>query len=100
MKDVRASMHSVIRDKCLITDTRKTLSSGAKTDVYFDCKKATLNGEFLSLFALWTLNATKNISYNAVGGPTMGADCMVAAILIESHRRGLPNIRRADNKKG
>ena len=93
-------LREYMRKHCLLTDSQKTLSSGTTTDVYFDCKRATLDGEFLSRFADWVFtDVMPSISCNAVGGPTMGADCMISAILIEAHKRSLPPLHGLITRK-
>ena len=69
------------------------LSSGGASSFYFDCKKATLNGEFLCAFADWVLDdvaTTLTPPAAAVGGPTLGADFIAAAVAIRAHQRSLP----------
>lgn len=59
-----------------------TLSSGAGSGVYIDARKATLHPAGARLAAAIFLDElSKDPSANAVGGPTLGADPIVGAML-------------------
>jgi orotate phosphoribosyltransferase len=57
-----------------------TLSSGAKSDYYIDCRTTTLHAEGgrLSGLVLYDMLREHNITATAVGGLTMGADPLVS----------------------
>jgi orotate phosphoribosyltransferase len=57
-----------------------TLSSGAKSDYYIDCRTTTLHAEGgrLSGLVLYDMLREHNIAAAAVGGLTMGADPLVS----------------------
>ncbi|GGH13198.1 orotate phosphoribosyltransferase [Silvibacterium dinghuense] len=63
-----------------------TLSSGAKSDYYIDCRITTLHAEGARLtgLALLDLLHQHKLSPAAVGGLTMGADPVVSAVSIAS----------------
>ncbi|MGC1158664.1 MAG: orotate phosphoribosyltransferase [Acidobacteriaceae bacterium] len=63
-----------------------TLSSGAKSDYYIDCRTTTLHAEggHLTGLAILDLLAEHNLHPAAVGGLTMGADPVVSAVSIAS----------------
>jgi len=63
-----------------------TLSSGAKSDYYIDCRTTTLHAEGGRLTGLAILNLLRehNLHPAAVGGLTMGADPVVSAVSIAS----------------
>ena len=68
------------------------LSAGGAANFYFDCKRATLRGDFLHDLADWILDeVAPALSPPAavVGGPTMGADPITAAVILRAHQRGL-----------
>jgi orotate phosphoribosyltransferase len=67
-----------------------TLTSGMKSSHYIDGKMTTLDGEGAFLFADLTLDLLEKTPIDAVGGPTMGADPMVGALVARSHSRGRP----------
>src|SRR5579875_3198117 len=63
-----------------------TLSSGAKSDYYIDCRTTTLHAEGGRLTGLAILDvlAEHGIQPAAVGGLTMGADPVVSGVAIAS----------------
>jgi orotate phosphoribosyltransferase len=63
-----------------------TLSSGAKSDYYIDCRTTTLHAEGARLTGLAILDVLRehNLQPAAVGGLTMGADPVVSAVSIAS----------------
>jgi orotate phosphoribosyltransferase len=63
-----------------------TLSSGAKSDYYIDCRTTTLHAEGgrLTGLAILDLLREQNLHPAAVGGLTMGADPVVSAVSIAS----------------
>ena len=66
-----------------------TLSSGAKSDYYIDCRSTTLHAEGgrLTGLALLDLFAAGDLHPAAVGGLTMGADPVVSGVAIASANR-------------
>jgi len=63
-----------------------TLSSGAKSDYYIDCRTTTLDAEGGRLTGLAILDLLREHDLHpaAVGGLTMGADPVVSAVAIAS----------------
>lgn len=57
------------------------LSSGQVSDFYIDGRQVTLLPEGLYYTAWLMADLLKNIEFDAVGGPTMGADPIVGALL-------------------
>jgi orotate phosphoribosyltransferase len=66
---------------------RVTLSSGARADYYVDLRRATLHHEAAPLIGMLVRELTSDWSYQAVGGLTLGADPVAAAVL---HAPGPP----------
>ena len=66
------------------------LSSGKESDYYIDCRRVTLNPEGAYLSAKLILDLVKNDSFDAIGGPTLGADPFVGAIGVVSFQSGKP----------
>src|ERR1700744_1691572 len=66
-----------------------TLSSGAKSDYYIDCRTTTLHAEGgrLTGLAILELLGEHGLKPAAVGGLTMGADPVVSAVAIASASR-------------
>jgi orotate phosphoribosyltransferase len=66
------------------------LSSGLHASSYVDLRRVTLDGRLAPLVGRVLLNATADLSYQAVGGLTLGADPMAAAMLHAAADRGTP----------
>ena len=66
---------------------RITLSSGAQADYYVDLRRVTLHHEAAPLIGRLIRELTADWSYQAVGGLTLGADPVAAAVL---HASGPP----------
>src|ERR1700748_1953549 len=66
-----------------------TLSSGAKSDYYIDCRTTTLHAEGGRLTGLAILDLLREhkLKPAAVGGLTLGADPVVSAVAIASAQR-------------
>lgn len=60
---------------------RVTLSSGREADYYVDLRRVTLSGRAAPLVGRVMLELTRDLDYDAVGGLTMGADPVAAAML-------------------
>lgn len=67
-----------------------TLSSGRKSEYYVDCRTTTLHPEGAYLVGKLIFPWVKEAGADAVGGLTLGADPMAAAVIIESFRQGAP----------
>jgi len=57
------------------------LSSGREADYYVDLRRITLDGQAAPLVGQVMLDATAHLDYDAVGGLTLGADPVAAAML-------------------
>lgn len=66
------------------------LSSGQRASSYVDLRRVTLDGRLAPLAGRVLLNATADLSYEAVGGLTLGADPVAAAMLHAAANRGTP----------
>ncbi len=69
-----------IRAKAVVHG-KVTLASGRETDYYLDLRRITLDGEAAPLVGRVMLELTGDLDYDAVGGLTMGADPVAAAML-------------------
>ncbi|OGX06342.1 MAG: orotate phosphoribosyltransferase [Omnitrophica bacterium RIFCSPLOWO2_12_FULL_50_11] len=58
------------------------LSSGKMSDQYFDGRKITLHPQGITLFARAILEMIKPADFDAVGGPSLGADPIATAVSI------------------
>ena len=91
-EQTRAKMRQIVASHCLLRGVDVRLSAGGESSVYFDCKRATLRGDFLPLFADWILDEARprlSPAPRAVGGPTLGADFIVAAVVVRAAQRGI-----------
>ena len=94
MSPNREKLRKLVDDRCLDTDTPYTLSTGTQSEFYFDCKKAMLDGECLSLIAEEFLVEAEKLPVppKAIGGLTMGADFIVAAVIQRAFQTGMPTV--------
>lgn len=60
---------------------RVTLSSGQQADYYVDLRRVTLSAAAAPLVGRVMLDTTADLDYDAVGGLTLGADPVAAAML-------------------
>lgn len=67
-----------------------TLSSGKKSNYYLDCRRAALTGEGAYYTARIFLDMVKGEKFDAIGGPTLGADPMIGALGAVSVEQGRP----------
>jgi orotate phosphoribosyltransferase len=65
-----------------------TLTSGRKSSYYFDGRLLSLDPEGADLIARALLPIVRESRADAVGGPTLGADPIVAAVALASYREG------------
>lgn len=66
------------------------LSSGKESDYYIDARRVTLSARGAYLCACLILEAVKGEPYDAIGGPTLGADPLLGAIAVLSLQAGKP----------
>jgi orotate phosphoribosyltransferase len=85
--DARTQLLSLIRDLAVVHG-KVTLSSGREADYYLDCRRITLSGTAAPLVGDVLLDLTADLTYDAVGGLTMGADPVATAMLHAAAKRG------------
>jgi len=85
----RDRLHRLIGKLCII-EGDFVLSTGARSRYYFDCKAVALDGEGLTLIAGEFLKEIEKLPVKptAIGGLTMGADFITAAVIMLSHQTG------------
>ena len=64
------------------------LSSGKESDYYIDARRVTLTGEGAYLSAKVIFDILKDENYDAIGGPTIGADPMLGALGVVAFQAG------------
>ena len=89
MPESRIRLLELIEGHCLKIG-EFTLSTGLQSDFYFDCKKITLVGEGLSLLTDMVIERIESLPEmpSAIGGLTMGADFIVAGVILKAHQLG------------
>ena len=65
-----------------------TLTSGRKSDYYFDCRQSSLHPEGAFLIGSLFLSMMADVPAQAVAGMTMGADPLVTATSVVAHGQG------------
>lgn len=80
------------------------LSSGARATSYVDLRRVTLDGRLAPLVGRVLLAATADLTYDAVGGLTLGADPVATAMMHAAANRGTPIdafvVRKAEKAHG
>ena len=79
MNDREQLLH-LVRELAVVHG-RVTLSSGREADYYVDLRRITLSGRAAPLVGRTLLELTADLDFEAVGGLTMGADPIAAAML-------------------
>lgn len=87
MTDTSAQLLAQIRDKAVVRG-RVVLSSGREAEYYVDLRRVTLDGHAAPLVGQVMLELTEDMSYDAVGGLTLGADPVATAMLHAAAARG------------
>ncbi len=87
MSDALAALREQILAKALVHG-RVVLSSGREADYYVDLRRVTLDGQAAPLVGQVMLDLTADLSYDAVGGLTLGADPVATAMLHAAAVRG------------
>ncbi len=89
MQEAKDQLKKVILDKSLLRG-EFILASGAKSSYYLDLRLTTLNPMGNHYVGEVIFPMLENAGIDAVGGPTLGADPMVAAVAGASYRHGHP----------
>jgi orotate phosphoribosyltransferase len=79
----------MIQEKAVVRGERK-LASGKVSQYYIDGKQVTLDSQGLFLAAKVILHIAQAAGADAVGGPTLGADPLAAAVSVLSSQSGKP----------
>jgi orotate phosphoribosyltransferase len=66
-----------------------TLTSGRKSDYYFDCRQSSLHPEGAFLIGSIFFNLLRGSDAQAVAGMTMGGDPLVTATSLAAHAQGV-----------
>lgn len=85
--DDRDRLRAAIRERAVVHG-RVVLSSGREADYYVDLRRVTLAGAVAPLVGRVMLELTADLAYDAVGGLTLGADPVAAAMLHAAAAQG------------
>lgn len=83
----RDELLAQIKNKAVVHG-RVVLSSGKEADYYVDLRRVTLDGQAAPLIGSVLLDVTADIDFDAVGGLTLGADPVAAAMLHAASAEG------------
>ena len=89
MDELKRRLAEILLEKSYI-EGDFTLTSGQKSDYYFDCKQTALHPEGSYLIGRLFLEMLKPVDVQGVGGMTLGADPLVSAVTVLSHLGGRP----------
>jgi len=104
-KDIlREELKKTLKEKSLLTNVERVLTSGRTSTYYIDAKMTTLDPKGANLVARLILDVLKPFDIDAVGGFTLGADPIVSAVaaLSAGTERPLPAfiVRKEPKKHG
>jgi orotate phosphoribosyltransferase len=85
--DTRADLLRQITDKAVVHG-KVVLSSGREADWYVDLRRITLDADAAPLVGQVMLETTADLEFDAVGGLTLGADPVAAAMLHAAAAQG------------
>lgn len=88
-ENLRDELLGFINEKAVLRGER-TLASGKKSNFYIDGKQVTLDPNGLLLTAKVILSMLHGAKCDAIGGPTLGADPIAAAVALLSSQSGRP----------
>ena len=87
MHELKVRLAQVLLEKSYI-EGDFTLTSGRKSDYYFDCRQSSLNADGAFLIGTIFYSMLKDSDIRAVAGMTMGADPLVTATSLAAHADG------------
>jgi orotate phosphoribosyltransferase len=99
----RDALLAQVQDKAVVHG-KVTLSSGKEADYYVDLRRITLDAQAAPLVGRVMLELTADWEYDAVGGLTLGADPVAAAMLhaaaAQGHELDAFVVRKAEKTHG
>ena len=103
IEEIRQELLKLVKEKA-VRKGEHTLSSGKKSAYYIDGKQVTLDPQGILLISRMILLMLQGIQAEAVGGPTLGADPIAAAVSLLSSQTGRPLkafiVRKEEKKHG
>ncbi|MFB0565804.1 MAG: orotate phosphoribosyltransferase [Candidatus Aminicenantaceae bacterium] len=70
----------IVKEKSLITNVERVLTSGRKSTYYIDAKMTSLDPKGANLIAKIILDVLEDFDVDAIGGYTLGADPIVSSV--------------------
>jgi orotate phosphoribosyltransferase len=86
---LKEELLNFVREKAILKGER-ILASGKKSSFYIDGKQVTLDPQGIFLMGKLVHNMAQVSKADAIGGPTLGADPIVAAVALLSSQSGHP----------
>ena len=86
---LKEELLKLLKEKAVVRGKR-TLASGKKSNFYVDGKQVTLDPHGILVTAKVILSMLHGLPVDAVGGPTLGADPIAAAVSLLSSQTGKP----------
>lgn len=86
---MKAELLELVKAKAVVREKRQ-LTSGKQSDFYIDGKQVTLDSRGLFLLGKVILSMLHSVKVDAIGGPTLGADPIAAAVSLLSSQTGRP----------
>lgn len=86
---LRQRLRQLLVEKAYLTGDF-VLTSGKRSDHYFDCKRVTLDPEGLAVTSRLLVEKMREAGVTAVGGLAIGADPIVAGVVAVSWEAGYP----------
>jgi orotate phosphoribosyltransferase len=83
VSELKNRLFLLIKNKAIFKE-KIYLSSGKQSDYYIDARLVTLSSEGAYLAASIIVEMTKKDDFQAIGGPTLGADPIIGAIAVLS----------------
>lgn len=101
--EIRNELLKLVKEKA-VRKGKFILSSGKTSDYYLDGKQVTLDPQGLFLLGKAILSMLHGVQVDAIGGPTLGADPIAAAVALLSSQTGKPLkafiVRKEEKKHG
>lgn len=87
---MKERLRRILLEKSVSRGRQFTLASGRTSDFYVDARVTTLDAEGAALCGRIFFDMLAGFTLDAVGGYSIGADPIVAAIAVISHQQGRP----------
>jgi len=86
-EEIKKRLAELIQEQALFKE-KIILSSGKESDYYIDARRLTLNSEGAAVSARAIYDLVKDETFDAIGGPTLGADPILGALGVVFYKHG------------